>query len=123
MRDRRRERKNFIHCNPHVLGNKPENVAAWYETKIEIARGLQWGRRKAVLLRWLRKHMNECLSPRERRCLELYYLRDLTYEQTAAEEKCSLSSAHRAVRRAINKLRAEAERNGPPPLRRRRRRP
>ncbi len=87
----------------------PEHRGAWYETPAEIEQQLEWGKRKAELMRWVRRQMERRLTPRERRCLELYYFENLNYEQVGRATNTHCSCAWRAVRRALDKLRAAAQ--------------
>lgn len=83
--------------------------AFWYETPEEIEAGLEWGRQKAVLLRWVRRQMGRCLTLRERRCVELYFFRGLTLREAGAATGTNASSVLRALRRSLRKLRRTAK--------------
>ena len=108
MKGDTRAQRNAIHYNPLILGEFDAVRGAWHESGEEVDAGLEWGRRKAALLRWVRVQMGWRLSRRERRCIELYYLEDLTYVEVGEREHCSPSSACRAVARALTKLRQAA---------------
>jgi RNA polymerase sigma factor (sigma-70 family) len=95
--------------SPDALTAFPYNRGAWYETEEEIQAGLAWGRRKAELMRWVRKQMNERLTARERRCIELYFFDNLTYREAGAATETNASSVYRAVQRSLRKLRRAAE--------------
>lgn len=89
----------------------PENTP-WYEDAATVRRGLRWGRKKAKLLAWVRAQMMLRLTPVERRCIELYYLRGLNYREAAAVLDVNASSVYRGVQRGLRKLR-EAAREHP----------
>ena len=84
----------------------------WHEDEEAIRRGLEWGRKKARMLRWVESQMVLRLSPIERRCIELYYFEALNYREAASVLEVNPSSVYRAVRRGIRKLR-EAARDRP----------
>jgi DNA-directed RNA polymerase specialized sigma24 family protein len=109
MRETTRTQRNAIRLAPTGLDGVEESRGLWFESREEVEQGLDWGRRKAGLMQWLRRHMEHRLTPRERRCLELHFLEELPYTLVAERERCSTSSAHRAVARALHKLRAAAE--------------
>ncbi len=86
----------------------PERRGAWHETPVEIEAALRWGRRKARLLRWVRREMGRRLTPRERHCIEMYFFAAMSYEQIGRATGTHRSSACRAVERGLNRLRAAA---------------
>lgn len=98
--------------SPHALRELGESRRAWHETEEEIRAGIRWGRKKAELLRWVRRKMRRRLTARERRCVELYYFQGLTLVEVGCETGTNATSALRAVRRSVNKLRALAEKEG-----------
>lgn len=100
---------------PELLRYFPTTRAAWYETPEEVAAGLEWGREKARLLAWVRRQMTRRLTVRERRCVELYFFQGLTYREVAGLTNRNVSSVHRAVVRALRKLRAARCQTGPKP--------
>jgi len=89
--------------------NRTNEQGAWYESPREIEAGLAWGRRKAKLLRWVRSQMELRLTARERQCLAMRYFQDLNYAEIAHTTQINVSSAWRAVHRAVAKLRAAAQ--------------
>ena len=84
----------------------------WYEDEEAIRRGLEWGRKKARMLRWVESQLVLRLTPIERRCIELYYFQALNYREAALVLEVNASSVYRAVQRGIRKLR-EAARERP----------
>jgi RNA polymerase sigma factor (sigma-70 family) len=84
----------------------------WYESPEEVAAGLRAGRRRAVRMRWVLRQMERRLSARERRCVELYYLRGLSYRDVAAEVGSTRAKVERMIRRAIAELRKAASLSG-----------
>jgi len=85
----------------------------WHEDEDAIRRGLEWGRKKAKMLRWVESQMVLRLTPIERNCIELYYFRGMNYREAAEALDVNASSVYRAVNRGIRKLR-EAAKNRPP---------
>ena len=96
--------------SPAFFKTRSVSCSPWYETEAEIEAGLEWGRQKPRLLRWVRRQMGRRLTSRERRCLELYFFRNMTYQQVAAATGTDPSSAYRAVARSLRKLRRAAAR-------------
>ena len=95
-----------IAFDPLGLDLFDESRAAWFETRNEIRQGIGDGRRKAVLLAWVRMQMALVLTPRERECLELYFFQGgHTYEDIGRITNTHSSSCCRAVHRAVDKLR------------------
>lgn len=109
MHERTRAHRHESFLSPELMRQYRVEQSAWYESEAEVRRGLTWGARKAVLLAWVREQMRTRLTPRERHCLELYYFRGLTYREAGAATGTNASSVHRAVQRAIRKLRDAAE--------------
>ena len=89
----------------------------WFETPEEIEAGLTWGVEKAGMLRWVRRHMRSKLTQRERRCVELYFFKGMTYREAGAATDTSATSVYRAVRRSLRKLRVAAKGRKRPPRR------
>ena len=83
----------------------------WYETPEEVAAGLAWGKRKAVLLRRVRRYMRTSLSECERVCAELYFFGGKNCREIAEATGSTPPSVHRAVSRAARKLRKAAQRD------------
>jgi len=104
--------------SPKILGRTDASRAAWHETPEDVAAGLEWGREKARLLRWVRKQMRGRLTKRERRCVELYFFENLTYREAGERTGTNASSVFRAVRRGLRKLGRAASADGPRPARR-----
>jgi RNA polymerase sigma factor (sigma-70 family) len=102
-------RRDGISVNPQYLDHFGTSKAIWHETPEEIEAGLAWGQEKERLLRHLRKEMRRRLTKRERRCVELYFFRGLTYSEAGKATKTNPSSVHRAVHRGLRKLRCAAE--------------
>jgi DNA-directed RNA polymerase specialized sigma24 family protein len=83
----------------------------WHESNEEIEAALEWGRRKAELLRWVRRQMGRRLTRMEYECVTLYFFRGMTLPEVAQALGMSLPSAHRAVARSLRKLRITAQRS------------
>ncbi len=80
----------------------------WCEDEEAIRRGLEWGRKKVRMLKWVESQMLLRLTPVERRCIELYYFEALNYREAAWVLDVNASSVQRAVQRGIRKLRDAA---------------
>ncbi|MBP8128867.1 MAG: sigma-70 family RNA polymerase sigma factor [Candidatus Hydrogenedentes bacterium] len=98
--------------NPEAFKEMPAERGLWHEAAAEVRAGLRWGRRKAELLEWVRRHMALLLTTRERECIELHYFQGRTYMVIAALTGTSASSSCRAVLRGIRKLRQAAIEQG-----------
>lgn len=105
-------RRHLVYFDPYVIRFIVDERNGWHETDAEIRAGLRWGKRKAVLLRWVRQRMIEVLTQRERECVELYYFRGKNYLTVGQLTGTNASSAYRAVKRALRKLRAAAREEG-----------
>lgn len=109
---RTRAERNAILVDPNSLCLLNLDRAAWYETEEEVEAGLAWGKRKAELLRWVRRRMGRKLTLRERRCVELYFFEGKTLREVGTLTGTTASSSHRAVRRALRKLQEAAVTDG-----------
>lgn len=69
----------------------------------------QRARRRAAMLNWVYRQMRVRLTARERHCVVLHYLREMSYSEVAAATGTDRSSACRAVLRGIRKLQLAAE--------------
>jgi DNA-directed RNA polymerase specialized sigma24 family protein len=105
MKETTRGGRNGRATSPARLTLMPESRGMWHEDAPAIRRALRWGRRKERLLRWVRVQMVLVLTRRERECLELYFFRSLSLRQIGLLTHTNASSVHRAVHRAIRKLR------------------
>lgn len=113
MRDSTRAGRNAVLMGSEVLRLFETERGAWYETPEEIEQGIEWGKQKAHLLRWVRKQMGRKLTARERRCVELYFFEGLTYREVGQITGTNASSACRAVARSIRKLKMQAQEDPP----------
>jgi RNA polymerase sigma factor (sigma-70 family) len=110
VESRRRADRFAVSVSLDFLKRVGANRSFWYETEEEIEAGLEWGRQKDRLLRWVRRQMARRLSKRERRCVEMYFFKGMTYLEVANATGTDASSAHRAVARSLRKLRSAARR-------------
>lgn len=76
--------------------NKPETVEVSFEHQLERQR--------------LRKFISE-LSAKQRRRIEDYYFKEMTYEQIAREEGCSIQAVAKSVTMAEKKIKEFLEKN------------
>ena len=102
----------IVHWPDAMLHNFAESAAPWYETPADVDAGLAWGRRKARLLRWLRRQMRRRLSEPELRAVEHYFFRGRTLLECGKAMRIGAPAVHRAIRRSIGKLKAAAEEEG-----------
>jgi RNA polymerase sigma factor (sigma-70 family) len=96
------------YTDPRVLDTLTAAYGAWQESSEEVETGLEWGRRKARLLRWVRLQMGHRLTPRERQCVELHFFEARKLAEVSAELGIKRTSVARALRRSIQKLRQAA---------------
>jgi RNA polymerase sigma factor (sigma-70 family) len=108
MVKRSRASRYALVMSPDVMRMFRHDQAAWYESEEDVEEGLEWGRRKAALLKWMRRQIGRRLTARERRFIELYFFEGLSYRETADREGTALSHVHRTVQRGLRKLRAAA---------------
>lgn len=104
---------------PIVLEFLSADQRPWHEEPESVRAGLCWGREKEQLLEWVRAQMRLRLTAVERHAIELYYLRGLSYRDTAKLLGVNPSSVYRSVERGVRKLRAAAKANPPEGLVRR----
>jgi len=95
--------------DPTLLDKANQTQGCWYETQEEIEQGLEWGRRKAELLKWVRRQMGRRLTTRERRCVELYFFKGMTYREVG-----KAMGTNGTVRRSVRKLRNAAKKQPAP---------
>lgn len=105
-------RRHLVYFDPYVLRMMIDERNGWHETPADIRAGLRWGKRKSLLLQWVRQRMIEVLTERERQCIELYYFRGTSCVTAGQLTGTNGSSVYRAVKRAIRKLRAAAIKEG-----------
>lgn len=110
-----------VSCCPELMQSYANEDSAWHEDEAAVRVGLAWGEEKARLLKWVRKQMRRRLTAKQRRCIELYYFKDLTYVEVGKKAGCSASSACRSVQRGLKRLRAAAKADPPEHLKPRRR--
>lgn len=112
MKKNPRAQRLAVTMRPDRLQKVDRDRAMWHETPEEVAAGLEWGRRKAELLRWVRREMRRRLTRRQRRFIELRYFEGLTLREIAAREGVGPATVHRGVKRGLARLR-RAARHGP----------
>ncbi len=95
--------------DPAKFGVISEADSLWHETDEDVRDGLEYGREKARLLRWVRRHMRSRLTARERHCIELLYFRGLTCREAGERTGTHPSSVHRSAQRGLAKLRRQLE--------------
>lgn len=101
------ERHEVI-VSPEYFARLGEEASPWFENEEEIEAGLEWGRKKARLLRWVRLQAGRRLTPRERYCVEQYFFQGLSLSTIAAATGSHPSCVHRALRRSIRRLQEAA---------------
>ncbi len=112
MTAHRRQRGFGLRLHPAQLDEARAEGQWWHETDAEMAAGLFWGARRAVLLDWVRRRMRTRLDEAARRCVERYYFEGMSCRAVAARTGMSRSAVHRALRRGVRLLRAAAEAEG-----------
>lgn len=109
MTDEKRFQQHEYLMDPAKFGVIGETDGLWHETDEEVRDGLEYGREKARLLRWVRRHMRSRLTARERHCIELLFFRGLTCREAGARIGTQPSSVHRSAQRGLAKLRRQLE--------------
>ena len=109
--------KRTLVKSPETFGEMPRESAFWHATKSEVAAKLSYGQRKAEVLRWVRRQMGRRLTKRERHCVEMHFFLGLSYREMAKATSTNPAAGHRAVGRALRKLRQAVKDEGycPPP--------
>ncbi len=108
MKIMRRENRNSVTLEPAKLERYIAENRMWYETPEEIRAGLEWGRRKQSLLRWVRRQMGRRLTLKERRSIELRFFHNLTFAEMGDEMQLDAVTAWRVVQASIKKLQKAA---------------
>lgn len=101
-------RRHLVYLDPYVLRIMIEERNGWHESAADVRAGLRWGKRKAFLLQWVRQRMTEILTEREQQCIDLYFFHGKSFHTVGQLTGTNASSAYRAVKRAVRKLRAAA---------------
>lgn len=110
--DSRSLRAEILVPGPQMDGFRVSD-SAWHETIEDIDQALAYGKIKKRALARLRRIASRELSRRERECLVLRYFKGLSYRDAATKTRTTASSVHRAVRRAIRKLRVAVSSSRP----------
>ncbi|HNR36551.1 MAG TPA: sigma factor-like helix-turn-helix DNA-binding protein [Candidatus Hydrogenedentes bacterium] len=105
---RKKRAPRVVPLDPGYFASISEKSSPWHEDEQAIEEGLEWGRQKARLLRWVRLEAGRRLTARERQCLEMHFFEGITFAEMGARTGTNASSAHRAVRRSLRKLREAA---------------
>lgn len=117
MEGRTRVERNTGRYAPAYFNSLTEDRSAWYESPREVREGLRRGRRKEILLSWVRREIDRRLTPCQKRYVALYYFRGMSYAAIAAVFDVPPSSVCRVVRRALDRLIDAANRlDGEDPL-------
>ena len=101
-----------VNYSPSVMAGFTNEEGPWSENEQDIVAGLAWGREKDRLLKWVRLQMRRHLTRKQRRALQLYYFKNLTFGEIALEVGCSPSAACRSVQRGVERLRDVAREEG-----------
>lgn len=80
----------------------------WFEDLETKCTGFRLTQERRRKLQWVRSQMRLVLSEVEQRCITLYYFEGLNYREAAGKMDLQPSTVHRAVHRAIKKLRKAA---------------
>ena len=110
MQNTSRAMRATVSVSPDFLMAFSNAQALYHETYEDIELGLEWGQRKKELLRWVRREMRRRLTPRERRCIELHFFEGFTCREVGVLTGTSTAAAHRAIERALRKLREAVKR-------------
>lgn len=81
----------------------------WYETEEDQQHMLDWGRRKAILLHWVRSQMILVLTERQQQVIEHIYFKGLSHKESGDLLGVSASTSCRDGQKAIKRLREAAQ--------------
>lgn len=112
MSDEPRREKGMRAFDPHTMGVFSNERGFWYESPADAAEAEAWGKEVRRLIRWIRATMGRRLTAREQAALVEYYFEGRSFREAGGELGRNASSVHRAVRRALVKLRRAAEEEG-----------
>lgn len=112
MPDELRREKGMRSFDPHAMGIFSTERALWYESPADAAEARVRARERRRLLRWIRDAMKRRLTARERAALDQYFFEGRTFRGAGDELLRNASSIHRAVGRALRKLREAAAEEG-----------
>lgn len=94
----------FTTIDASILASFSQEQNIWYETEEDIENGIRWGKRKAWLLRRVKETMKARLTPRQHKCVTLYFFKGMTYQEIADATSTDPSSVCRAVNRGLHVL-------------------
>ncbi len=89
---------------PDYFGTVTEEHSAWHETPREIKEGLRRGKRKAILLAWVRREMERRLTKRQQQYMDLHYFHGWSCRVIGERLGVPKSSVSRTVQRALHRL-------------------
>ncbi len=115
MDSRSRAERFSVSVKPEFFKMAHIRRGMWYESPEEIEAGLEWGRRKAELLRWIRRKIGRRLTLVEQRYFLLHFFKGLTFNEIAEVTGKSNAAIHRSVAQAVRKLRESAKHSDIPP--------
>ena len=109
---KKKERRDYrcISLSPRVFRRFSNENACWYESQEAVKEGMARAVQRKKLLIWIRRQMKRKLTAREQQCLQMYFFKNMTFDEIGKKTGTSLSSSCQAVRRAIRKLRHAASR-------------
>lgn len=99
--------------SPAIFAQLTNTDLPWHESPEELRRATAVARERERLLNWVRSQMVLRLSSVERRCIELYFFKDLNYREAAEELGVNVTSVYRGVERGLRKLRKAAQEHPP----------
>ena len=106
-KSRRIERLEVL-LSPEVLERMAADRSAWHESSEEVedglARAAAWKRARERRMRWIRRQMAQRLTPRQRQCVKLHILQEMTLREVAKITGTHHSSVSQAVRRGVRRL-------------------
>ena len=109
MKSSKNRPPQLVRIAPPYLNSFTNEDSLWHESPEEIVTALAQSARNAKRLTWVRKTMTRKLTPRERRCVQLYYFEGHSLREVGELTKTNTTSAQRAIQRAIVKLRRASE--------------
>ncbi len=102
----------WLRIHPARYRQLTNEDGAWHEDHATAEMRHAQGERERALLRWVKRQMRDWLTPRQRRCIRLYYFRGWTLRRIAAHTGWPAATVHRSLKSGVERLRRRARKEG-----------